>query len=175
MGITGTRGNVRHFMDTSRRTHSHEVLRAGVLGAAAVWLWILLIGALYGTPLRLATLLGDGLAHIVRVASPPEWVAVLVFTIFHFVAWVGIAEVMVIVLRVAKRTPAVLLLAAVVMILVLLALIGITVIFASGGLGSGFAWAGIYVGSLIGLAVTAGYLLRWHPEVRSELAHVDDD
>lgn len=175
MGITEARGNIGRFMETSRHTHSHEVLRAGVLGAATVWLWILLVGALYGAPLRLATLLGDGLAHIVRVASPPTWVAVVVFTIFHFVAWAGIAEVMVIVLRVARTTPAVLMLAAVVMILVLLALIGITMIFASGGLGSGLAWAGIYVGSILGLAVTAGYLLRWHPEVRTELSHVDDD
>jgi hypothetical protein len=175
MAITGAHGNVSHFMDTSPRTHSHEVLRAGVLGAGAVWLWILLIGALYGAPLRLATLLGDGFAHIARVASPPGWVAVAVFTIFHFAAWIGIAEVMVIVLRVAVSTPAVLLLAAVVTILVMLALIGITMIFASGGLGGGFAWLSIYVGSVIGLALAGGYLLRWHPEVRSELAHVDDD
>jgi hypothetical protein len=82
---------------------------------------------------------------------------------------------MVIVLRVAVSTPAVLLLAAVVTILVMLALIGITMIFASGGLGGGFAWLSIYVGSVIGLALAGGYLLRWHPEVRSELAHVDDD
>ncbi len=175
MAITGAHGNVSHFMDASRRTHSHEVLRAGVLGAGVVWLWILLIGALYGAPLRLATLLGDGLSHIFRVASPPAWVAVAAFTLFHFVAWIGIAEVMVIVLRVAVKTPAVLLLAAVVTILVLLALIGITMIFASGGLGGGFAWPSIYVGSILGLAVTGGYLLRWHPEVRNELAHVDDD
>jgi H+/Cl- antiporter ClcA len=82
---------------------------------------------------------------------------------------------MVIVLRVAVKTPAVLLLAAVVTILVLLALIGITMIFASGGLGGRFAWPSIYVGSILGLAATGGYLLRWHPEVRTELAHVDDD
>jgi hypothetical protein len=175
MAITGAHGNVSHFMDTPQRIHRHEVLRAGVLGAGVVWLWILLIGALYGEPLRLSTLLGNGLAHIARVASPPVWVAVVVFTIFHFVAWIGLADVMVIVLRVARKTPAVLLLAAVVSILVLLALIGITMIFASGGLGGGFAWATIYVGSLLGLAATAGYLLRWHPEVRSELAHLDDD
>lgn len=175
MAMTGAHGNVSRFMDASHRTHSHEVLRAGVLGAGVVWLWILLIGALYGAPLRLATLLGDGLAHIARVASPPVWIAVAVFTLFHFAAWIGIAEVMVTVLHVAMKTPAVLLLAAVVTILVLLALIGITMIFASGGLGGGFAWTAIYVGSILGLAATGGYLLRWHPEVRTELAHVDDD
>lgn len=175
MALSGAHGNVRHFMAVPERAHSHEVLRAGVLGAAVVWLWILLIGALNDAPLRLATLIGGGLTHIVRVPDAPDWIAVVVFTVFHFVAWLGIAEVMAIVLRVAIRTPAVLLLAAVVTILVLLALVGITMIFASEGLGGGFAWPAIYVGSILGLVATAWYILRWHPEVRTELAHVDDD
>lgn len=175
MAISGTHGNVSHFLTGPERAHSHEVLRAGALGAVVVWFWILLIGALNGAPLRLATLIGSGLTHIVRVPSTPEWVAVLVFTVFHFVVWFGLAEVMTVVLRAAVRTPAVLLLAAVVAILLLLALVGITMIFASGGLGGGFAWPSIYVGSILGLAATGGYLLRWHPEVRTELAHVDDD
>lgn len=175
MAISGAHGSVRHFVAGPERVHSHEVLRAGVLGAAVVWLWILLIGALNGAPLRLATLIGDGLAHIVRVQSTPEWVAVVVFSVFHFVVWLGIAELITVVLRVAVRTPAVLLLAAVVTILVLLALVGITMIFASDGLGGGFAWPAIYVGSILGLTATAWYILRWHSEVRTELAHVDDD
>lgn len=175
MAISGTHGNVSHFMAEPQRAHAHEVLRAGALGAAVVWLWILFIGALNGAPLRLATLIGSGLTHVVRVPSTPEWVAVVVFTVFHFVVWFGLAEVMTVVLRVATRTPAVLLLAAVVAILLLLALVGITMIFASEGLGSGFAWLAIYAGSILGLAATAWYILRWHPEVRTELAHVDDD
>ena len=99
----------------------------------------------------------------------------MVFTVFHFVVWFGIAQVMAIVLRVAVRTPAVLMLAAVVTILLLLALVGITMIFASEGLGGGFAWPAIYIGSILGLVATASYILHWHPEVRTELAHVDDD
>jgi hypothetical protein len=175
MAISGAHGNVGHFVASPERAHSHEVLRAGALGAAVVWLWILLIGALHGAPLRLATLIGSGLTHIVRVPHTPEWIAVVVFTVFHFVVWFGIAEVMAVVLRVAVRTPAVLLLAAVVTILLLLALVGVTMIFASEGLGGGFAWPAIYIGSILGLAATAWCILQWHPEVRTELAHVDDD
>lgn len=175
MAISGTHGKVSHFMADHQRAPSHEMLRAGALGAAVVWFWILIIGALNGAPLRLATLIGGGLTHIVRVPSTPEWVAVVVFTVFHFVVWFGIAEVITVVLRTAVRTPAVLLLAAVVTILLLLALVGVTMIFASDGLGGGFAWLAIYVGSILGLAATSWYLLRWHPEVRTELAHVDDD
>jgi hypothetical protein len=175
MAISGAHDNVSRFMAGPERGHSHEVLRAGALGAVVVWLWILLIGAINGAPLRLATMIGSGLTHIVRVPSTPEWVAVLVFTVFHFVVWIGIADVMTVVLRVAVRTPAVLLLAAVVTILLLLALVGVTMIFASEGLGGWFAWLAIYVGSILGLATTAWYILRWHPEVRTELEHVDDD
>ncbi len=175
MAISGAQGNVRHFIAGPERAPSHEVLRAGALGAVVVWLWIFLIGAINGAPLRLAALIGSGLMHIVRASSTPEWIAVLVFTVFHFVVWFGLAEVMAVVIRVAVGTPAVLLLAAVVAILLLLALVGITMIFASDGLGGGFAWPAIYVGSILGLATTSWYLLRWHPEVRAELAHVDDD
>jgi hypothetical protein len=175
MAISGSHGNVRHFLADSEPAHSHEVLRAGALGAVVVWLWIFFIGALNGAPLRLAALIGSGLIHVVRVAAPPEWVAVLGFTVFHFVVWFGLAGVMTVVLRVAVRTPAVLMLAAVVSILILLGLVGVTMIFASEGLGGGFAWPAIYVGSILGLGATSWFLLRWHPEVRNELAHVDDD
>jgi hypothetical protein len=175
MAISGTHGNVSHFVAAPERAPSHEVLRAGALGAVVVWFWILIIGAISGAPLRLATLIGSGLTHIVRVSTTPEWAAVVVFTVFHFLVWFGLAEVMTVVLRAAARTPAVLLLAAVVSILLLLALVGITMIFASDGLGDGFAWPSIYIGSLLGLGATAWYLLRRHPEVRTELAHVEDD
>jgi len=175
MAISRTSGGVGHFMAGSQRTHSHEVLRAGVLGATTVWLWVFMIGALSGAPLRLAALFGHGLAHVVGVHSTvPEWTAVVAFTFFHFVVWCALAEVSVVVLRVAVRTPAVLLLAAVVAILLLLALLGITLIFANDGLG-GFAWPSIYVGSIVGLTTMWWYLVRWHPEVRTELAHVHDD
>jgi hypothetical protein len=157
------------------RTHSHEVLRAGVLGATVVWLWILVIGALSGSPFRLATLLGRGITHIVGVPwNVPAWIAVIAFTVLHFIAWCGLAKITVIVTRVAVRTPAVLLLTAVVTILFLLAFFGITLIFANDGLG-GFAWPSIYLGNVVGLAVMWWYIVRWHPELRTELSQVNDD
>ena len=176
MALSRTPDDVSHFMVATQRTHTHEVLRAGMLGATVVWLWIFLIGTLSGSPLRLATLLGRGVTHIVGVRSTvPEWVAVIVFTALHFIIWYGLAEVSVVVLRVAVRTPAVLLLAAVVGILVMLGLVGITMIFASTGLGAAFAWTSIYLGSILGLTTMWWYLVHRHPEVRTELAHVDDD
>jgi hypothetical protein len=175
MALSGTRSNVTHFASNGERAHPHEVLRAGVLGAVVVWFWILIIGALNGDPLRVATMIGSGLTHVVGVRATPGWVAVLVFTVFHFVVWLGIAKVIAVVLRVAVGTPAVLMLATVVSILVLLALVGITMIFASEGLGDVFAWSAMYAGSIIGLTTAAWYILHHHPEVRGELAHVDDD
>lgn len=175
MAISTPSHDASGIMDGARRTHSHEFLRAGALAAATVWIWVFLVGAVIGSPLRLATFFGDGLAHIVRVPSPPEWVAVVTFTILHFLIWFGLAEASVVILRVAVGTPAVLLLAAVICILLLLALAGITTIFGSDGLGTAFAWSSIYAGSILGLSVLWWYLLRWHPEVRTELAHVNDD
>jgi hypothetical protein len=175
MALSSSPDNVSHFMADTQRTHTHEVLRAGVLGATVVWFWILIIGALSGSPFRLATLLGRGITHIVGVPSNvPTWIAVIVFTALHFIAWCGLAEIMAIVLRVAVRTPAVLLLTAVVTILFLLGFFGITLIFANDGLG-GFAWPSIYLGNVVGLAAMGWYIVHWHPEIRTELAHAHDD
>ena len=79
-----------------------------------------------------------------------------------------------IVIQAAARTPAVLMLAIVVGILLLLGIAGVTTMFGSAGLGAAFAWPAIYMGSFLGLSVTWWYLLRKHPEVRAEFAHVDD-
>lgn len=166
--------DVRQSSGGVQRTHTHEVLRAGALGGTTVWLWILVIGALTGAPFRLAALLGGGIGRIVSVQpTVPGWIAVVVFTVLHFIAWYGLATISVVVLRVAARTPAVLLLAVFVAILLLLGLLGITLIFANDGLG-GFAWPTIYLGGIVGMSVMWWYLLRWHPEVRAELARVND-
>ena len=175
MAITESSGNLSHFIPDAEQGHTHEVVRAGVLGAAVVWFWILLVGAVNGDPLRLASLIGGSFTSVVSDQSAPQWVAVVVFTVFHLAVWLGIAELCVIVIEVAARSPAVLMLAAVVGILLLLAIAGVTTMFGSGGLGAAFAWPAIYMGSILGLCVTWWYLLREHPEVRAEFAHVDDD
>jgi hypothetical protein len=37
------------------------------------------------------------------------------------------------------------------------------------------AWRSVFVGNVLGWAVTWWYIARQHPELRAELAHVDDD
>ncbi len=175
MAISESSGNLRQFIPDAEQVHSHEVVRAGVLAAAVVWLWVLLVGAVNGDPLRLASLIGGSFTSVVSGQSTPQWVAVVVFTVFHFAAWLGIADLSVIVIQVAARSPAVLMRAAFVAILLVLAVAGVTTMFGSGGLGAAFAWPAIYMGSILGLGVMWWYLLRQHPEVRVELAHVNDD
>lgn len=175
MTISESSGNLRQFIPDAEPVHTHEALRSGVLGAVVVWFWILLIGALNGDPLRLASLIGGSFTSVVSGQSTPQWVAVVVFTVFHFAVWLGIADLSVIVIQVAARTPAVLMLAAFIGILLLLAIAGVTTMFGSGGLGAAFAWPAIYMGSFLGLCVMWWYLLRKHPEVRTEFARVNDD
>jgi hypothetical protein len=175
MATSESSGNIRQFIPDAEQMHTHEVVRAGVLGAAVVWFWILLVGAVNGDPLRLASLIGGSFTSVVSDQSAPQWVAVVVFTVFHLAVWLGIAELSVIVIQVAARTPAVLMLAVVVGILLLLGIAGVTTMFGISGLGAAFAWPAIYMGSILGLCVMWWYLLRKHPEVRAELAHIDDE
>lgn len=174
MAISESSGNPRQFIPDVEQMHPHEVVHAGVLGAAAVWFWVLLVGAVNGDPLRFATLIGGSFTSVVSGQPAPQWVAVAVFTLFHLAVWLGIAELSVIVIQAAARTPSLLMLAAVVGILLLLAVAGVATMFGSGGLGAAFAWPAIYLGSILGVCVMWWYLLRKHPEVRTELAHVND-
>jgi len=154
------------------RPPSHERLRAGLLGAAVVWLWVFASDLASGMPLRTATFLGRG---VISLAAPgaPEWASVVAFTIVHCGLWTLVATLLLVAVHVARSTPQVLMFVIVVFILLQLAITALTMALSQGTLGV-LAWRSVFVGNALGWAATLWYIIRWHPELRSEFAHSED-
>lgn len=154
------------------RPPHNERLRAGLLGAVFVWIWVFLSDWISGTPLRTATFLGRG---VLSLAAPgaPEWLSVIAFTIVHCGLWTLVATLLLVAVHIAQRTPQVLMFVVVVFILLQLAITALTVALAQGSLGV-LAWRSVFVGNALGWAATLWYIIRWHPELRSEFAHSED-
>jgi len=64
---------------------THEGLRAGLVGAAVVWLWLFVDDRLSHATLRTPVLLGRALLSIDRFGpATPPWEAVFAFTVVHY-------------------------------------------------------------------------------------------
>lgn len=139
----------------------HNTLRGGiVLGlivATVIWVWLYVVDALVGQPLRTFSLLG-GVAR---------------FTVLHYglCCLYGIAAVTVV--HRAAREPNLLVAAAVGFILLETAFAIFTAVLQQIGLGE-LAWIRIMGGNLIGAAATVIVLAKTHP-LRRELRRAEED
>lgn len=154
------------------RRPPHERLLAGLLGAATVWAWVFVSDWVSGAPLRTATILGHAVLSV-SGANTPAWAAVLAFTIVHCLLWTLVATLLLAAVHVAVRTPAVLMFAVVVFILFQLAIVAYSAALSQGPLGV-LAWRSVLVGNALGWIATLWYILRRHPELRSEFGHTED-
>ena len=63
----------------------HEGLRAGLVGATVVWLWLFVDDRLSHATLRTLILIGRALLSIDRFGpAMPPWEAVFAFTVVHY-------------------------------------------------------------------------------------------
>lgn len=156
------------------RSHVHERLMAGALGASVVWLWFLVSNWLNGSPWHVLAMFGRGLLDLVGAGNSPMWVAVAIFTIFHFAYWCLFAAIILKFVYAARRNPSVLGLAATVFILAQFLFAGLTAILSDSGLGA-FAWPSIWLGNFAGFAAAWWLIVQRHPELREEARHMNDD
>jgi hypothetical protein len=133
--------NVAH--DTRR-----EGVRLGIIVATATWLWLALVDALMGQPLRTFDALG-GLA---------------LFTASHYLLNVVYGIVLLSAVHGAERAPSLILALMFGVLLFEVAMAMLTVILAQSMLGGG-AWVGVFGGSLLATALAGALLGRSHPLV----------
>lgn len=127
----------------------HDVLREGttlgVVVATLTWLWVVLIDALSGDPLRTTTALGG----------------VVAFTLVHYVLNIVYALSLVSLIHGATRYPSLILVALIGFAMVEIGFIMLTAAL-SYFLG-GIAWVSIFGGSVIGAAIAFQRLTQTHP------------
>ena len=130
---------------------------------------------LHGTPLHLVAMFGRGVLGLGGGAvDGPMWQSVLAFTIVHFAYWCLLAVITLKMVHAASGNPSVLSLGATLFILFQFLFVGITAIMSNAGLGV-FAWPSVLLGNFAGWAAAWWFIVRRHPELRTEVRHINDD
>jgi hypothetical protein len=155
-----------------RHTIVRDGIVAGLLGATAVAVWFLGLDLIYSRPLATPAALGQALLGVLGPkGSEGTATFVIVYTIFHFVAFMGVGLLVSGIIALARNEPSIL--AGALMLFVALE-IGIYAISsalrASPFLGT-LGWAQVAVGNLIAALVMGTYMWRTHPELKQELRY----
>jgi hypothetical protein len=149
-----------------------EGLVSGLLGAAAVMLWFLVLDVVQGRPfftpaaLGSAVLLGARAVSEVVVSVP----TIAGYTGIHVVAFLVAGLGASAMVEGARRQPPLLLGIVLFFVTLEVLFIGLMAILATWLLDT-IPWWTIVVGNLIAAGVMGGYLLHEHPEIREHLTH----
>lgn len=154
-----------------RHNSVREGILAGIIGATAIAAWFAVIDLVSGQPFHTPDILGAGLLSI--LGKPPMMpdttaIHVLIYTVFHYVAFALVGILIAVVVHQSSRTPAVLAGALVAFVAFQLGAIGITTLFTETRLG-GMAWYQIFLANLLATALMFWFMWRRHPQLRSDL------
>lgn len=164
-------------MEDLRRGRSllSEGVAVGLLGAAVVAVWFLVVDLMAGAPLRTPGALGSALFLGVRDAAQVEvsGITVGLYTLFHGVAFVLIGLGAAALLRAADRAPATLALILLVTAVLEALFVGGVTIVAEFLLGL-LAWWAVLGGNVLASLAMGSLLLRWHPATAERLKHAGE-
>ena len=146
-----------------------EGIAAGLLGAATVALWFLIVDTLSGHPLYTPTVLGTavfrggaGLDH--PEALPISFEMVFLFTWVHALAFAVLGGLAARLLAFAEHTPNVGFGIVLLFVVFEFGFVAVTMILAEDVLSS-LAWPTVLVGNLLAAAVMGAYFWRRHPNL----------
>ena len=145
-----------------------EGLIAGLVGAATVALWFLIIDVIQGRPLYTPTVLGAALfgrgGGLPAPDSGPDLGMVLMFTWVHGLAFVVVGGIVARLLAVAERQPSVGFGILMLFVLFEFGFIAVAMLFAQPVLRA-LAWPAILVANLLAAATMGGYFKLRHPNL----------
>ena len=170
---------VRAGYDAAVRTPRplvREGVIAGVIGASVIAIWFFFVDLIASHVLFTPATLGRGLLSVFGPvpAGQSEITLVILYTLFHFAAFIVIGMIAAMIVNVANREPSVLL--------------GFVVLFAAIEVGfyafvgllqhatplGSLAWYNVMIGNVLAAAAMGMYLLRSHPVLRDQFAHAID-
>ena len=164
-GVTGAGGPV-----------VREGVIAGIIGATCVAVWFFIIDLVAGHPLFTPTTLGQALFSLFRpapwVASPV--VAVVGYTIVHYVAFIVVGIVAADVVAWAGRDPALLLGFVLLFVAFEVGFYGFVALLQQASALGSLAWSQVMVGNLISAVAMGLYMWRVHPRLHEQFAHALD-
>lgn len=145
------------------RRFIREGVTAGIVGALTIALWFAIVDVVRGELLGTPRLLGDALASLfLRDGSVPgEAAAVLLYTLFHFGAFMIVGLIAAWVINASERTPSAFIGFAMLFVAFELGWLGWTTVLAQGTYGA-LSWLQVFVANLIAAAAMGLYLWRQH-------------
>jgi hypothetical protein len=149
-----------------------EGIVAGLLGAAVIALWFLIVDTINGHPLYTPTVLGTalfrggtGLDH--PETLPVSFEMVLMFTWVHCLVFAALGGIAARMLAFAEHTANVGFGIVLLFVVFEFGFVAVTMVLAENVLRS-LAWPAVLVGNLLAAAVMAGYFWRRHPNLHIE-------
>ena len=150
---------------------AREGIYAGIIGATAIAVWFAIIDILAAHPFPTPDILGAGLISVLgKPPMMPDTMAVhiVVYTIFHYLAFAIIGILLAKLVHQSARTPAVLAGALIAFVAFELGAIGLTTLLTESRLG-GMAWYQIFLANLLATALMFWFMWRRHPALKADL------
>ena len=155
-----------------RHTIARDGIVAGILGATAVALWFLGVDMIYGHPFATPAALGRGLVGILGPhGSEGTAVFVVAYTIFHYLAFIGVGLLVAVIVHFAQREPTVLAGAMMLFVAFEIGFYALSSALSASPFFGALGWAQVATGNLIAAVVMGVYMWRTHPELGREFNH----
>ena len=170
--VTALKASYRDFTDQPHPL-LHDGVIAGLIGAAGIAVWFLIIDTIAGHPLRTPAALGEGLLRVLGPGSATDTTTtfVLVYTVFHFAAFMLVGLVAALVVKLAQTEPSVLLGFVVLFVATEIGFYGFTGLLDQASPLRTLAWYQVMIGNLIAAALMGYYFYRTHGELGEEFRH----
>jgi hypothetical protein len=160
-----------HRAEQTSATYNEGIV-AGLIGAATVAVWFLIVDAFNGRPLYTPTVLGtaifrQGAGLDSTQTLPISFEMVLLFTWVHALAFAAIGGLAAFLLDFAEHTANVGFGIVLLFVVFEFGFVAVTTVFAGDVLAS-LAWPAVLVGNLLAAATMGAYFRRRHPNLRIE-------
>jgi hypothetical protein len=158
-----------------RHTIARDGIVAGILGATAVALWFLGLDIIYRHAFATPEALGRGLLRILGPqGSEGAAVFVIVYTIFHFAAFILAGLLVAVIVHFAEREPGVLAGAMMLFVAFEIGFYALSSALSESPMFGALGWAQVATGNLVAAIVMGTYMWRTHPGLGRELKHALD-
>ena len=159
----------------------HPLLRngaiAGIIGATCVAGWFFIVDIISHSPFGTPLVLGHALVTLLR--PTPAWASsalavILVYTVFHYAAFIAVGIMSAIICSWARNEPSVLLGFVVLFATVEVGFYGYVAVLAQASDLHELAWYQVMIGNLIAALGMGFYLWRAYPQLTGQLSHALD-
>ena len=155
-----------------RHSIARDGIVAGILGATAVALWFLGMDIIYRQPFATPEALGRGLLRILGPqGSEGTAVFVIVYTVFHYLAFILAGLLVAVIVHVGEREPGVLAGAMMLFVAFEIGFYALSSALSASPMFGALGWAQVATGNLIAAIVMGVYMWRTHPKLGRDLQH----